>query len=287
MRTPVREKIILFIKILIQRFIAADVSNYSLIVAYYLLLSLFPLLILIGNVLPYIHISPDAIYPYVESLLPENVYSFLKPAITSLLTNNSGRLLSISLLGTLWSASQGVNAIQKSLNKVYEVKNRKNYVIMRLISVWTVSALVLLFILLAAFFSVGQVIVKHLRRAALIHFSADLFESLFSWRWPVIFLVLMLIFILLYKFVPNKKISLKHALPGTLFAVSGWLILAKGFEWYAAIFERSVSGYQIIGSFIVLMIWLSFAATIVILGGVLNATLEQYAAENGKREGRA
>jgi membrane protein len=71
-------------------------------------------------------------------------------------------------------------------------------------------------------------------------------------------------------------VRIKYALPGTIFATVGWIVLAQGFSIYAQTFAQRVSGYQIIGSFIVLMFWLNFAATIIILGGVLNVTIEEY-----------
>ena len=64
--------------------------------------------------------------------------------------------------------------------------------------------------------------------------------------------------------------------PGAVVATLGWMLLGQLFGLYAQFFAAKVSGYQIIGSFIVLMLWLNMAATIIILGGITNAIIAEY-----------
>ncbi len=75
-------------------------------------------------------------------------------------------------------------------------------------------------------------------------------------------------------------IKLKAVIPGTIFATVGWMLLSQVFGIYAKYFATRVSGYQIIGSFIVLMLWLNFAATIIIFGGIINAVVQEYITGN-------
>ena len=93
----------------------------SVVVAYYLLLSLFPLMIALGNLLPYLSIDPNTVLSYVQELIPSQIYDFIGPAIENLLTTSSGGLLSISALAALWSASQSINALQIAMNKAFGV----------------------------------------------------------------------------------------------------------------------------------------------------------------------
>jgi membrane protein len=71
-------------------------------------------------------------------------------------------------------------------------------------------------------------------------------------------------------------VRLRSVLPGAVFATIGWMLLSQVFGLYAQYFAARVSGYQIIGSFVVLMLWLNFAATVIVLGGVLNAVVEEF-----------
>ncbi len=119
----------------------------------------------------------------------------------------------------------------------------------------------------------------------LLRFSPDIINTFLALRWPVTLIGLLVILGGLYIVIPNAHVRIKYALPGTVFATVGWIVLAQGFSIYARTFAQRVSGYQIIGSFIVLMFWLNFAATIIILGGVLNVTIEEYRTGQEVKEG--
>ncbi|MBO1308245.1 YihY/virulence factor BrkB family protein [Enterococcus sp. 669A] len=262
-----------------------EIGDRSVVVAYYLLLSFFPLLIVIGNLLPYLSITPETVLPYVREIIPAEIYEFLKPAIEGLLSNNSGGLLSISVFAAIWSSSKGVNALQTALNRAYGVDDRGNFVISRIVSVGMVGLLLMAVIAIALFFSVGQIIMDGLQ--PLLGFSTAYIETFTRLRWPITLLGLLIILSAIYILIPNAKVRLRYTLPGTIFATLGWMVLAQGFGLYARTFARSISGYQIIGSFIVLMLWLNFAATIVIFGGIINVTLEEIRTGREVRQGNS
>ncbi|MGM0215596.1 YihY/virulence factor BrkB family protein [Enterococcus sp. AZ109] len=262
-----------------------EIGDRSVVVAYYLLLSFFPLLIVIGNLLPYLSITPETVLPYVRQIIPAEIYEFLKPAIEGLLSNNSGGLLSISVLAAIWSSSKGVNALQTALNRAYGVEDRGNFVISRIVSVGMVGILLMAVIAIALFFSVGQVIMGSLQ--PLLGFSSTYIDYFTRLRWPITLIGLIIILSAIYIVIPNARVRLRYTFPGTIFATLGWMILAQGFGLYARTFARSISGYQIIGSFIVLMLWLNFAATIVIFGGIINVTLEEIRTGREVRQGNS
>lgn len=123
-----------FIETTQSHMVTAEIGNSSVVVAYYLLLSLFPLLIAVGNVLPYLRIDPNSVLPYIAEAIPKDVYKNLEPAIRSLLTQRSGGLLSVSALAAFWSASQSINALQNAMNKAFGVEQRKNFILVRVVS---------------------------------------------------------------------------------------------------------------------------------------------------------
>ena len=163
----------------------------------------------------------------------------------------SGGMLSISVLAALWSSSRGINALQTALNRAYGVEDRGNFVISRIVSVGIVGVLMMAIIAVALFFSAGQVILDALQQ--LLRFSPDIINTFLALRWPVTLIGLLVILGGLYIVIPNAHVRIKYALPGTVFATVGWIVLAQGFSIYARTFAQRVSGYQIIGSFIVLM----------------------------------
>ncbi|GCF93940.1 hypothetical protein NRIC_18310 [Enterococcus florum] len=278
------EKLMRFIESIQKHITETEIGGRSVVVAYYLLLSFFPLLIVIGNLLPYLDITPETVLPYVREIIPMEIYNFLKPAIENLLSNNSGGLLSISVLAALWSASKGVNALQTALNRAYGVEDRGNFVISRIVSVGMVAVLLVAIIGVALFFSIGQVVMDALQ--PLLGFSTEYIDIFTTLRWPVTVVGLLLILSALYMVIPNARVPFKYTLPGTATTTIGWMVLTQGFGLYARTFARSISGYQIIGSFIVLMLWLNFAATLVIFGGIINVTLQEFQTGREVKEGR-
>ncbi|HIX69459.1 MULTISPECIES: YihY/virulence factor BrkB family protein [Enterococcus] len=268
------QKLMRLLEIAKKRFSDAELGNSSIVVSYYLLLSLFPLLLAVGNLLPFLHIDPDTVLPYIQEIIPAEIFSFIGPAITNLLTESSGGVLSISALAALWSASQSINALQGALNKSYGVAGRPNFIVSRLVSVLIIILLLMGIIGITLILGVGKSILDALQPVVGIPDEViGLFQTV---KWPATIVALLIIMTIIYWLVPNAKVTFPSAFPGAVVATIGWMILGQVFGLYTRFFAAKVSGYQIIGSFIVLMLWLNFAATIVLVGGIVNAIIAAY-----------
>ncbi|GAA3021493.1 YihY/virulence factor BrkB family protein [Tetragenococcus solitarius] len=262
-----------FFSILKERIKISEFTTYSIVVAYYLLLSLFPLLITVGNILPFLSIDPNSVLPYIQEIMPSTIYQFLGPAIKDLLTQSSGGLLSISAITTIWSASKSINALQKAMNKSLGVEQRAG-VVARILSVLVLILFLFAMVALSLIIGAGQVLLDAIQPIFQI---PDSFVNVFQTvKWPLTFIALFVLMAIIYWMVPNAKMKIRSILPGSIFATVGWLLLSQVFGLYAKYFATTVSGYQIIGSFVVLMLWLNFAAMIIILGSVLNASMEEF-----------
>ncbi|GEQ37905.1 MAG: YihY/virulence factor BrkB family protein [Tetragenococcus halophilus] len=262
-----------FFSIAKERVKISEFTTYSIVVAYYLLLSLFPLLITVGNILPFLSIDPSSVLPYIQEIMPSTIYQFLGPAIKDLLTQSSGGLLSISAITTIWSASKSINALQKAMNKSLGVEQRTG-IVARILSVLVLILFLFAMVALSLIIGAGQVLLDAIQPIFAI---PDSFVNIFQTvKWPLTFVALFLLMAIIYWMIPNVKMKLRSVLPGAIFATIGWLLLSQVFGLYARYFATTVSGYQIIGSFVVLMLWLNFAAMIIILGSVLNASMEEF-----------
>ena len=102
------------------RFNQANVSNEAIVISYYALLAIIPLMIFIGNLLPLLHLKASTVLAYIEMAIPRSIYQTLKPFIIQYLENgSSGGAASISGLISVWAASRGFNAMKRSLNVAY------------------------------------------------------------------------------------------------------------------------------------------------------------------------
>ncbi len=268
------QKLMRFIETTQNRITDSEMGTTSVVVAYYLLLSLFPLMIALGNLLPYLSIDPNTVLSYVQELIPSQIYDFIGPAIENLLTTSSGGLLSISALAALWSASQSINALQIAMNKAFGVDQRSNFIVVRAVSFVIILLFMIAIVGVTMVFGLGKIILDFLQ--PILKFQDNLIDTFQTVKWPVTIVALLFIMMLIYWLVPNAKVKLRSTLPGAIFATIGWMLLSQVFGLYARYFAAKIIGYQIIGSFIVLMIWLNLAATIIILGGIINAVVEEY-----------
>ncbi|EOH9957215.1 YihY/virulence factor BrkB family protein [Listeria monocytogenes] len=248
-----------------------DVSGNAAQLAYYMLFSIFPMLLIAATLLAYLHIDKDSVFNMIKEFAPDQIMDFLEENLNNLLTQKNGGLLSIGIIATLWSASNGMNAVMKSLNKAYGVTNKRNYVVQRLLSIFftlamlaTVGATLLLLVFGQ---QIGMFLINHL------NFSEDFLSFWNNLRWTVTLIVIFVVFTFLYWVAPNRRSTLISVLPGALFSTIGWTVASLGFAYYVNNFGNYSATYGSIGVIIILMLWFYLTGIILMIGGELNATL--------------
>lgn len=253
---------------------AVDIGSLGAQLAYFFLLSFFPLLIFLVTLLPFLNLDEQAMYEFLDDVMPPEVYSLISGVLQEVLTNQSGGLLSIGILGTIWSASKGVDALMKALNKAYDVKAKLGIMNRVWSLVFTVSfvAIILVALVLPVF---GQQIGDFMVT------TFNLSER-FNEIWNVVRFVLpiVLIFVvmnLMYWIVPNTnpRIRVTSVFIGATFSTVAWFALTYGFSIYISNFGNYTATYGSIGGVIVLMLWLYFTGMILIIGGIINATMQK------------
>jgi len=262
-----------FFKELVVRIKKVDVTGLGSQLAFFFLLSLFPLLLSLITLLPYLNLDESQVFLFIREYAPENVYQLIKGTLDEILENRNGGLLSIGLLATIWSASKGMNALTKALNRSYFVEETRSFIVSRGMSVVFTIALigVLLVALLLPVFGqqIGMLLFSYF---GLEEGFLKLWNSL---RWIVPPVLIFLVFTAIYWIVPNMKIRLKSAFPGALFATIGWIVTSLAFSYYVGSYGNYSKTYGSIGAIIVLMLWLYFSAIILMLGGQLNAVMTE------------
>ena len=262
-----------FLKALLKRFNEAEVVNNSIVLAYYLLLSFFPLVMLLGTLLPLFQIRVNTVLEYIETAVPETIYNITEPIVKDFLGSGNGELFSFSLVMTVFSASQAVAAFQRTVNRAYGVAKYQNPIINRVVSFFLTVVIIAIMAVLVFLFSFGQTLVSYL--TPILNLPTHLFALVGQLKWPVTIVGLFVGLSLLYYLVPNAKIRFKYVIPGTVFATIGTMVLSQVFSFYLRIFARSVTSYKTLGTFIAIMFWLNFSALIIMFGGVLNATWQE------------
>ncbi|MFJ7682845.1 YihY/virulence factor BrkB family protein [Peribacillus butanolivorans] len=266
-------KSIKFSKQLIKEIKEDRVTGLAAEQAYYYLLALFPLLILLLSILPYLNIDIQTAMDTIKTFMPTETVEVIEENIINILSERNGGLLTFGFLGTIWSASNGMNAFIHSMNIAYDVKETRNFIKARFISIILTLGLVVAFIVMLGLPVFGKVIIDLLQQVISL---PEEMQSLFSLlRWIIAVVVISLVLTFLYRFAPNKSFPINHVIPGAVTATVLWLGISLGFSFYVSNFANYSSTYGSLGGVIILMLWLYLSGLIFVIGGEINAILHR------------
>lgn len=265
------QRTIRFMKQLFERIMSADVFGLAAQVSYFLLLSLFPFLIFLFTLIAFFPINEDAFMTFIETFAPNEIVDLIQTNISHLLTGTNGGLLSIGLIGTLWSASNGINAITKAFNGAYSVKESRPFIVARLISI--VLTIAMIGVIGVAFILpiFGKVIGTYV--FSFLGLSDTFIEIWNTLRWVISAVVFFLVLLTLYVLAPNLKVRIVDAVYGALFATIGWQAVTIAFSFYVNTMTDYSATYGGLGAVIMLMFWFYISAIVIITGGVINAVM--------------
>ncbi len=263
-----------FVSIVAQRYSASQLTGTSIIIAYYVLLSLFPLLILLGNLLPLFQITPASAVDYMKTLVPEAVMPVLEPILLSLLSHSSGGLLSVSSIALLFTSGRGISHMQSGMNRAYGIPQDRGYLARHLVGFLGMLLILLLIGLFLLVFSFGDMFLGYIAPKA--EWAASLRVLVRGAKWPVTLGFMFCLLTIVYVIAPSAKVRLRDAMPGAALASGGLLLLVQLFALYVNFSTRAFSSYGALSSFFVLMFWLNFSAMLVVVGAVLNASIQEF-----------
>ncbi|WP_080873785.1 YihY/virulence factor BrkB family protein [Oceanobacillus timonensis] len=247
-----------------------DVFGLAAQLAYFFILSLFPFLIFLLNLIPYLPIDMDLILETIGDFAPEQVMSLISTNLDSLTVQNGG-LLSIGIIGTLWAASNGVNAITKAFNYAYGIHTDRSFIVARMVAIVLTIGMVLIIILALLLPVFGRMIGTYL--FSWIGFTESFLSAWGTLRWVLSSLIFFIVLLFLYKLAPNGRLKFSQVIWGTAFATFAWQLVSWGFSFYVNNLGNFSATYGSLGTIIVLLIWFYLFGIIIITGGILNAAL--------------
>lgn len=257
------------VRLLWHRIEEDDIPGLSAQLAYFFLLSLFPLLIFIFTLLPYLPIPYPDILGSIREFAPADTMELIEKNVNDVMENRRGGLLSFGIIGTLWSASNGIHALVRAFNKAYNVEESRSFIVARAMSIVLTFGMLLVFIVAVLLPIFGKEIGIFL--FSQFGFTEEFLRVWNMLRFIVSALILFLIFTGLYWIAPNVKMRCRSAFPGAAFATVGWILSSYALSFYVGNFNNFSLTYGSIGAIIVLLIWLYISGFIIIIGGEINA----------------
>lgn len=273
------------LQVYVKHYQSAEMDLSAVAVAYYLMLTAFPLIVIAANIFPYLNLDISVLLSFMEKNLPTNIYPTVSAITTDIFSNPSGGILGVATLTAFWTMSKSLTSLQKAINKAYGASQHRDFVVGRLIGI--LAGLLILFLLtfVLIFSSFSKAILQLISR----HHPLDdtLVKMLLSLAQPVTVLTIVFGIMILYFILPNVKIRcFRFILPGTTLTSIVLVFLNNLFSQYVLrTFERMVD-LKVFGSIMIfgLMMWFIFLARILILGAVFNATYQELS--QGKMESR-
>lgn len=262
------------IKEILQRYREHSISAYAAQMAFFLFLSIFPFLIFLFTFLGKLSIDTDAIIMILENFFPAEVQQLILDFIEdNILTSDTG-LLSLSVIGTIWSASKGIRGLIRSLNIAYNKKETRNFLVMKIIDMFYTIMLVLSIGVVLVLPNIGFGFYKFISKYVSI--SEEIYALYNLVRTITIPTMLIVLMTLIYMFLPNVHMTFREGLAGTFFSITGWGILSYIFKVFLANFANFKVVYGSLATVIILMFWLYFSSIILIVGGEINSILKDY-----------
>lgn len=246
-----------------------NIPVYAAYSAYFIILSIFPMLVLMLGLLRYAGLSADALTELLKGMIPQALHTGAKRLIQSAYRNLSGRTISLSALAALWSASRGIHGLMRGLNTICDTTESRSWLHTRVVSmVYTVLFLGVLFLTLAL-----SVFGSSLARSLPDSPFTRLLQGLLGMRFLVLLALQTGLFCALFLTLPSKRSRLREALPGAVLASLGWQVFSGLFSVYVKAFSGYANVYGSVYAVALTMLWLYICLSIVFYGSAWNQYL--------------
>jgi membrane protein len=209
--------------------------------------------------------TTTALIQEASRVIPSDATRLLSDRLHALQSGQKGGLLTVGALGAIWAAGSGVVSLSVALNRAYDVRETRPW--------WKLRGIGIIATLVAGLFGLlagGVALVV----PALAHGIGGSLGSAIDWlRLPVAGFLMMLVWALLYWFLPNVRVPFKIFTPGSIIGVAGWLLASWGFSVYVRNFGHYEIIYGAVGGVIVLLVWMWVSSQVLLLGAEINKVL--------------
>lgn len=255
-----------------------NIPVYAANAGYFIVLSVFPALLLILSSLRYTGFTVDVLLDALEAVLPSPLMGAAETLVFSVYQNSTGTVAGIAAVTALWSSSRGVYGLLTGLNRIYGVAEDRSYFFTRGISVLYTFGLQFVLTLTLMLHVFGSTIIEFLLQIdnPIVMFVLDILNL----RFFLLLVLQTILFTLIFVVLPNRHNGFMQSLPGGLLTSIGWMVFSNLYSIYVEHFPRYANIYGSVYAVAVTMLWLYFCLSILFYGGALNRLLLRKDEEN-------
>ncbi len=252
--------------------------------AYFFFLALVPALLFLVALASFFPIQQmtDRIVGALSRFAPADVLAVIRDQLQQISQNNNGGLLTVGLIGAIWSASSGMSSTMSTLNQAYHVTERRSWWRVRVTAILLTAALAVFVLISFALVLAGPAAAEKIA-------STVGLGPVFTWswkvlQWPVIAALIITGLGFVYYIGPDVQQHWIWIAPGTVAGTTIWLLASLGFKWYVSAFADYQKTYGAIGGAMVTLLWFYVSGLAMLVGAELNAVIEN-ASPLGKNSG--
>lgn len=247
-------------------------------IAFFLVLSIFPILILIGLIASFFSISMDTVVDLIAQGFPKEVVELLTPLLVGKeFDTNVGILMVMGF----FIASNGAHSIVLASNTLYGFPH-SDVVKRRVKSIFIIMLLICLFIFTLIVLAFGDKIIGLIFSFISSEAVIKSFQGLITLiRWPLAMFIMYFNIKLIYAVAPDWKILSKYTTKGAIFTTIGWVLATLIYSYYASHFSNYDLFYGSLSNIVALMIWIYALSYILVIGIAINVNEYKYEDEEG------
>ena len=274
-----RNRAVRGVYLMVRRYLRHGVSTQSAALAFYLLFTLFPLMIFFSALLGLLRLNVASILSDLSRLLPVEVVDFIRVYLDYVGQNPSVRLLVFGLFFSLYFPMRATNTLMRAVRTAYHLGPPKAPVLQMLKTLIYTVLLIGTITAVLVLLTVGEWLLTY----AVEHFGLPVeFAALWQrLRFPAMALLMYFALYLLYAMTQDTRQPLRNIYPGVLFAMVGWMVVSMCYSFYVENIASYSLFYGSIGTAIVLLMWLYLTAAVLIMGGEFNGMLISLRREKG------
>ncbi len=276
MRIKGNHKFVEPLKRLVLSIIENDFFGMAAEMGFMLVIGIFPFMLFLMAVFGWMGNKSlmDPIIIFLANFMPDQAMNLIITVLSEVMIFSQGGIMAVGgFIATLFLSMNGMAVVLKGLNRAYKVKETRNLLYTRVLSLLMVFVDVMVLFLSINLIIFGKVIVGFLVKHMFI--SKVVAIVLLTLRWPIAFAALFLMAFLSYYILPdlrgNERFKRKSAIPGSFFFVIFWLVASWGFSIYVNNLKTYNMVYGTIGAFAVLMVWLYYTSILILIGGEINS----------------
>ncbi|WP_375444225.1 YihY/virulence factor BrkB family protein [uncultured Fibrella sp.] len=252
-----------------------DLSERASSVAYSLILAIFPTVIFLFTLIPFIKFIPDLdkqIMQLFAQALPIGAFDTVDTTIKDIVSQPRGGVLSFGFILALYSATSGMVALMNAFNSAHETAERRSFLAKRGIAVLLTVALAISLFLAIGLLVVGGVVIDYLLKFGVFN-NIVFYYLLKIARYLLVFAVFVGVVSVIYRYGPDVNMKWTFILPGSVAASVLIVLTTLGFSYYVSNFSSYNKVYGSIGTLIALMIWTNLVCLLLVLGYEMNVSL--------------